>query len=1040
LNLADFYRAVLPGDGDYYAIFKMETKQHVWCSSIDQLVKTTELLHESQGVYYATASFEEPTKRTGENVMALRSLRLDIDAGAAKYSSNPEGVYPTQRDALSALVAFAKETGLVPSYIVSSGEGLHAYWALSNEFEPRIWRPVARRLGELCVEHGLKADPAVTTDTARILRPPGSLHPNGSRVTILKATGRVYELTELVSKLGVTPEEEDPFAFAAGRTFDSHVNADVVVQGPPKSVMQIVQKCPAMNYAAQQQGDIPEPYWRAMLGIVKHTVEGLDMAHEMSKGHPGYDPHETEKKYNAYTAGPPTCAEFSKHNNAACQGCEYAGKIKSPITLGVLNDEQVAELPADQQPKPPPPPPQTGMPWDGLLPALFQVVGIPGNYTLQCTMKVTKDDPDGKAVTTNITVPVTKDIFWLGNWSEAADSKDTAAVEVFVYNNGDIRRYLMDQSLAAGSFDLLKWLAGKAIHISTDKKASQAVNDYVKLQLQRIKNLAKRPKITGRFGLQITPKGELICAQGNHVIYPDGTVHEAMLAEGLAGSANHHIVPLPPSPSGEWDKTVWPTHIVPKARKYVEFMTKFYGVPGLEKYQLVAMLGLASPFMAFVTGGYTTGLDLPPNGLSVSLYSRKSEQGKTALVSAIMLAYGNPAKLVGDSNEAGATAIGRMARVSISGTFPTSMDEMGGTKEQSIASMISSVANGSGRTRGTKSGGFTTSQGWALINLITTNRAQRDMVSVGQSESSAIQYRLLELNVDDVVFNRDARDAYRDAWPEIMAETQGALGAVINYAACKIGYAKLNLALVACVKEADLLLQADQGARFQYRGLAALLFLQTLLENQGLAMFDRQTLIDEFKKAHASGVEHIVEHVLPTDGCKLLSIMLHEMKQNTLVTETETHRGVNSKTYDLAINSRIPDKVHARYVTSMGHVYVSTDAARNWANEKKINEREMIDTCKQRGILMPMRPGTQEYTGQLDLFKGMREAGAGRVRCYKINTRTLSAATGGWEPGEEEGADNVVHLHQPKEDHEQLELQTPAAGHDGDRTGSGGVV
>lgn len=993
----NFLAAVLPRTGSY-VLFTLADKRHVWAPSIKQLLEQVELRYEQQGVYFATASFQEPTTRTQANVRHLRSLRLDIDAGTKKFEKNPEGSYPTQRDALAALIAFSKAAQLAPSYIVSSGEGLHVYYALDEDLTPAQWASLAKALGKLCDSLELKADPTVTCDTARVLRPPGMLHPNGSRVTVLKATGAVYSVEQMRAVLGAVRDTivEDDLP-APTRKYDTSINADVKsVEGPPKSVLKVIEQCGAMREAAEKRGDVPEPYWRAMLGIVKFTVEGATgIHHEMSNGYDGYDPDETEKKYNAYTAGPPTCGEFAKHSEA-CNTCPHAGKIKSPIQLGYMNDEQVAELPEELQPKEPEAVASPGMPWDGCLPPRFQVVGIPGKYTLQYTMKVVKDDDNGVPITNNIVVPVTNDIFWLGNWSEAAHSRDLASVTVHAWSGTEVKTYLMDQSLAAGSFDLLKWLAGKAIHISTDKKAGQAVSDYVKLSLQRIKNLAKRPKIDGRFGLRITSQGELICAQGNHVIWSDGTVQEAMLSEELQGPAASYAVPLPPSSTGEWDKTVWSSHVVPLARTYTDFMTKFYGVPGLEKYQLVAMLGLASPFMAFVTGGYTIGLELPKNGLSVSLYSKKSEQGKTALVEAVMLAYGNPAMLVADSNQQGSTDIGRMSKLSFSGTFPTSMDEMGGTKETSITNMISSVANGSGRTRGTKTGGFTTSQSWALINLITTNRSQRDMVSVGQAESAAIQYRLLELNVDDVVFDRADRDAYRAELPAIIETTKGALGAVINLLACKLGFAKLNKALVAEVKRADALLQAEQGARFQYRALGALLFLQKLLHSQGLAMFDEAILIDEFKKAHGAGVEYVVDNVLPDDAASLIDMMLTDLRQHTLITENETNRQLNRTTWDMPLNTRMPDKVVARTVTSLGITHVTSHALRAWCLEYKISDKDLLNKGKAAGLFMVSNPAAPNVLIQpTDLFKGTREAGASQAKCFKINSRRVAQLTGG---------------------------------------------
>ena len=849
--LASFYEAILPQSGQY-ALFTLNDKRHTWASDIPQLVKKTELLHAQQGVYFATASFVEPTKRTQDNVSLLRSLRLDIDAGDAKFQKHPEGAYPTQRSALEATVQFLKAAALAPSFVVSSGEGLHVYFALAEDIAPEVWTPLSTRLGTLCDEHGLKADKSVTTDTARVLRPIGMLHPNGSRVRLLKATGKVYTVEEITTLLGVAPVEVDTLS-AGGRTFDLSINADVVrsVEGPPKSVIRIYEKCGAMREVMNAKGDVPEPYWRAMIGVMKHTVEGIDAAHEFSSGYDGYDELETEKKFNAWEKGPTTCGEFTKHSQA-CNTCPHAAKIKSPIQLGALNDAEVAQLPVELQPKEPEVVAAPGMPWDGKLPPRFQVVGGRGDYTLQYTMKVTKEDDNGAPVTSNVIVPVTKNIFWLGHWSQAVDSADKAMVSVHTYDSvaGTVHIYLMKQGDTANMPTLLTTLANFGISKSTDKKAAQAMSDFVTLELERIKAMAKRPKIAGRFGLRIDHKGDLLCAHGNHIIRGDGSIQQAMLTDELEKSMNAFTIPLPPSATGEWDKTVWSAHIKPLARDYVDYMKTFYSVPGLEKYQLAIMLGLASPLMAFVLGSYTEGEDLPPNALSVSLYSKGSGQGKTALVQAIMLAFGHPDRLVMESNSAGSTDMARLERLSLWGTFPTSMDEMGNTKEASITNMISAVANAKGKSRVKQGGGFTTTKSWALINLITTNRSQREMISVGRTDDSpAIQLRLLELDVDGVVFSKADRDAYSAAWSDVQRNTKGALGAIIHRAICKMGPKALNAALLERVKQADTFLQAEQGARFQYRALGALIFLHEMLEAMGLGMFDLTTLMDTFKVA-----------------------------------------------------------------------------------------------------------------------------------------------------------------------------------------------
>jgi hypothetical protein len=988
--LKQFYEAVLPRSG-HYCLFLLGPKQHVWADSIGGLVEQTEARHNQQGVYFAVESFSIPESRTQANVLALRSLRLDIDAGEKKFARSPEGAYPTQREALKAALAFFGTTGIAPTYIVSSGEGLHIYYCMDNDMSPAQWSPLATRLGELGAEHGLRIDTTCTTDTARILRPVGALHPNGERVRVLKNTGVIHSYPDLRAALGA----KEP---AITRRFDGpSVNDDVIgsVEGPPKSAAKIVAHCPAMAEVAAAKGDVAEPLWRAMLGIVKFTVEGADAAHEMSCGYEGYDSDETERKLEAWAVGPTSCAEFAKHTSA-CVSCEHRGKIKSPIVLGYMTAPQIAELPPEKQPPPPVLAEPTGDPWDGSLPEGFTVKRAETGFTMTYAMQAEKESETGEMVPIVVQVPMTHDVFWLGQWAEASGTDDTAQVTLHAWDNKDrkVNTYLMDQTLAANRFKLLEWLAGKAIHLTKHKKAGQAVDDYIRASLQRIKNLSKRPKITERFGLRILPNGELVCAHGKYVIYPDGRIQEGMLGESLRETSALFPMPLAESQNGEWGPEVWPS-INAKAKQYATFMRESYGAAGLEKYQLAAMLCLASPLMAFVTGAYHSGAKLPPNGLTVSLYSREGGRGKSALAQAIMSAYGYGSELAKDSNSTGSTDLARIAKLSLWGTMPMSMEEMGNTKEASITNLISAVANGAGRERATQKGGFTSSAQWSLINLITTNRAQRDMVAATQAESAAIQYRLIELNVDSINFDSDAVKRYGQQWSEVQRDCSGAMGAVIHHMLCKIGVERLNAMVMAKVAEASELLGAKQDARFQYRALGATLFLQLILEKVGLAMFDKDTLVEEFKAAHGSGLTYISENILPTDGVELMQLALSDLKANTLITETETHRGLDPSRYDMPLNVRIPDKVYARHVTMLGCTYVASNALREWCIEHKVSERDMLADCKKAGVItQPNKHRLTRFTAPIDLFKGTREEQTAISQCFKIDIRKLAHLTG----------------------------------------------
>lgn len=319
LTTLDFLAKVLPGQG-VYCLFRGQSKQHEWFSAIEELAQRTEQLRNETDVYFAVATFNEAGSRKQANVTELRSFRLDLDAGAKKLATQgAEKVYYDQQAAIADLVRFAKETGLVPSLIVSSGEGLHVYYVLDKPATPEQWRPVAEEMQRYCLQHGLKVDAAVTADHARVLRPIGTLHPNGKRVAVLKDTDKAYTMEQLAQVVGHVSD--------ATPKYDLSVNADVqpVYDDTPADFDKIKAGCEAVRWAVENPAMVGEPYWRAVLGIVKFCENPVETAHTISNGHPGYDHDVTEKKLHGWNAGPTTCTTFAEHNRAACARCPHQG-------------------------------------------------------------------------------------------------------------------------------------------------------------------------------------------------------------------------------------------------------------------------------------------------------------------------------------------------------------------------------------------------------------------------------------------------------------------------------------------------------------------------------------------------------------------------------------------------------------------------------------------------------------------------------------------------------------------------------------------
>lgn len=357
LPQGDCLSRMLPPQG-VYNVFTTGDKRNRWANSLEERAAIIESLGDRTDIYYAVAAFKQAGTdykgRTQDNVSHLKCFRLDIDAGAAKIAKHGEdAAYLTQQDAREAVREFSQRAGLVPSLIVSSGEGLHVYYVLDTPVTPEEWRPVAKAFQKFGTAHGLKIDSSVTADTARVLRPIGTKHPNGKTVTVLEDTGKVYTLAEFAGIVGAATDGGEALASSGFSADDLAVNADLEgleIDPRPKYLKLILEQCGAMRHLAEHQATVPEPLWRLGIGIAKHTVEGFDGAKELSSQHPGYDEQELREKYDRWAAGPSTCERFQEHTPAQCAGCKHRGKITSPIQTGAVVEVAPPGAQAARQP------------------------------------------------------------------------------------------------------------------------------------------------------------------------------------------------------------------------------------------------------------------------------------------------------------------------------------------------------------------------------------------------------------------------------------------------------------------------------------------------------------------------------------------------------------------------------------------------------------------------------------------------------------------------------------------------------------------
>ena len=339
-----FLENVLGSDG-YYSVlaFNDERRIQKFYDSIDAVIHAANNLDTQKlNTFYGLATFKDGNSRKGENVKHLKSFFLDLDCGEGKD-------YPNQTEAINALRAFVKTLSLPKPVMVSSGYGVHVYWVLEDTVHPDDWTPVALQLKKMCVEHGLRADPAVTADTARVLRVPGTHNHKGDTPKQVKFLGiEEPRLVNFESFTGLLGGNNIPLPAKV----DSAENAlrEALKENSEFSFKNILKKsingtgCAQLKNMVQNKESVSEPQWRAGLSIAKFCSDSSRAVDLLSIGHEGYSKTLTQEKVDLIK-GPYLCSSFYEHDPDLCEACPNFGKIKSPITLG----REIKKAPTDPE-------------------------------------------------------------------------------------------------------------------------------------------------------------------------------------------------------------------------------------------------------------------------------------------------------------------------------------------------------------------------------------------------------------------------------------------------------------------------------------------------------------------------------------------------------------------------------------------------------------------------------------------------------------------------------------------------------------------
>lgn len=252
------FKNVLPDQGYYCAAYGAERPDrgtHFY-ETKDELIAAMRSCADGQA-WYSYAVFKADTRRTADNVTALKSFVFDIDVG--------EGGYPTKEDAWWAFnTDLLQKTGLPePTFIVDSGHGYHVYWVLASEIAPGRWLSITTRLKALLkqADPKLAKDTARVSDTAGLLRWPGTFNRKngGEEKVAIVHKGELIDIDEFEALL---PAATLPVVVASGTM---KVNGIAV----PQHILDRRKKRRASRFEGEPE-DV-DVLKLAVLSLVKHA-------------------------------------------------------------------------------------------------------------------------------------------------------------------------------------------------------------------------------------------------------------------------------------------------------------------------------------------------------------------------------------------------------------------------------------------------------------------------------------------------------------------------------------------------------------------------------------------------------------------------------------------------------------------------------------------------------------------------------------------------------------------------------------------------
>ena len=946
MDTTQFLQRVLPSQGYYFLVTK--TPKGFIHKAFTDIGDMSHSCESKKNIFFALAGYKQPEYvdengakhwREASNTQSVRSFWIDIDCGVQYEGS--------QLLAATDLDRFCGESGIPqPNVLVNSGNGLHAYWTLSQDISIELWSKIAAMFKAVTRHFQFATDDkSRTSDIASILRPIGTFNDKTDKGLGIKPVELWRDVSDTLNAREFLQAVKDVYVSLGLTARTSASKAKIGKDSPlyaliggteykESSATLIADQCAQIREFRDTRGEHQsEPLWRGCLSVVKHCTDGEELAHEWSSGHPGYNREATQDKLDAI-AGPYMCDTFKDINEAGCAGCQH--NCGSPIHLGYPTPEVITQVVYDE--------PDADGELVELLPEIPQGLRRKVRFDPEKGTFLFAKSPDGAFEWVNITGLIVKPEGYFMDEQDGFSYKMKMAVRMG--RNKWVSATVSAKSICAGKQTLAAEMGAKALIVT---HRPDLLERYMKVWVEELQKSGDEISMHEHMGWQ--PDRSFVC--GDMKYLPDGTSKRVILSEELRKFVKKLRFDVVGDPA-----------------RYTELINKAYNRPNHEAYQFMYIAGYASMLVALMEPGTL--------GLLVSGWSADSGYGKSTVTKMAVGAFHSPSEVI-DAN--GTTPLALSINAGMRHNLPMVVDELTQWPTEKSADFAYNYTNGKGKEQAAAAGGLrdNSKYNWSNMCLCTGNRSQHENIKMHHQNCGAQLARVFEFEFitphtetlsaaegREVFIELSAmRGVYRDAYCAYVAEHQNEIAN------------ELQRTFGAFMSKAGL----EKDARFWVIAASCVWVALNITQKLGVHNFDRgnllQWILNQLRQ-HSSSTK-----VSKVDYVSVFGDALNELQSGFITT---MNYGSKHERARLAPGWSMPKgPVTGRQVLDDDTLFLSVTALSNWCRVHNVDKTQMVKRLKSSCGLTDTRvvrlsantqlvaPAVRTYVFDTRMFKGVLE-------------------------------------------------------------------